>query len=107
MDFYTLTEASFCKTASNRLHSSSKFGVNTPCPRLVRISSASRNVCHLSILHGLIRSQDTGGIRDLAVRLHVSERTVRNYIDELKLTFEVSIDQSICHSTCNSVLSSM
>ncbi len=73
-------------------------------------------VRRLSILHDLIRSQDTGGIRDLAVRLHVSERTVRNYIDELKslgasvsfsrnknsycyvrdfelkLTFEVSID---------------
>ena len=41
-------------------------------------------VRRLSTLHDLIRSQDTGGIRDLAVRLHVSERTVRNYIDELK-----------------------
>ena len=40
MDFYTLSEASFCKTDSSRLHSSSKFGVNTPRPRLVRISSA-------------------------------------------------------------------
>ena len=39
-------------------------------------------VRRLSTLHDLIRSQDTGGIRDLAVRLHVSERTVRNYIDE-------------------------
>ena len=100
-------EASFCKTASNRLHSSSKFGVNTPRPRLVRISSAVQKRPPPVHLHDLIRSQDTGGIRDLAVRLHVSERTVRNYIDELKLTFGVSIDQSICHSTYNSVLSSM
>jgi len=45
-------------------------------------------------LHRLIQSERTGHYADLAVKLHVSVRTIVNYFDELReMGAEISFDE--------------